>query len=146
MAVTHAGSLVSVGGRIALKSFARRSIRAHRVPKKRRIVDQDQHLFVGASVNRQHGLALCRLHDHRGGLWMRNYHYRLRMAGLWVVATMPLVFGGAFAQSEAKKPVSQVEQSYQAGDSSPVGDTEMHHNINPKAPPMTKEEFEKAKN
>ena len=46
---------------------------------------------------------------------MRNYHYRLRMAGLWVVATMPLVFGGAFAQSEAKKPVSQVEQSYQAG-------------------------------
>ncbi|WP_300318503.1 nitrite reductase [Accumulibacter sp.] len=59
---------------------------------------------------------------------------------------MPLVFGGAFAQSEAKKPVSQVEQSYQAGDSSPVGDTEMHHNINPKAPPMTKEEFEKAKN
>jgi mono/diheme cytochrome c family protein len=36
--------------------------------------------------------------------------------------------------------------SYQAGDSSPVGDTAMHHNINPKAPPMTKEEFEKAKN
>ncbi|HRD93890.1 MAG TPA: nitrite reductase [Accumulibacter sp.] len=52
----------------------------------------------------------------------------------------------AFADEQAKKPISQVEQSYQAGDSSPVGTTDMHQNINPKAPPMTKEEFEKAKN
>jgi nitrite reductase (NO-forming)/hydroxylamine reductase len=33
----------------------------------------------------------------------------------------------------------------QAGDS-PLGKVDMHQNINPKAPPMTKEEFEKAKN
>ena len=42
--------------------------------------------------------------------------------------------------------MGKVEQSYQAGDSSPVGQADMHQNMNPKAPPMTKEEFEKAKN
>jgi mono/diheme cytochrome c family protein len=33
---------------------------------------------------------------------------------------------------------------YQAGDS-PLGKVEMHQNVNPKAPPMTKAEFEQAK-
>jgi len=73
-------------------------------------------------------------------------HRKLRSTAILLAASLPLALGSAFAQEDAKKPISQVEQSYQAGDSSPVGDTAMHHNINPKAPPMTKEEFEKAKN
>ena len=71
---------------------------------------------------------------------------RLRTAGLMVAAILPMASVDAFADEQAKKPISQVEQSYQAGDSSPVGTTDMHQNMNPKAPPMTKEEFEKAKN
>jgi len=71
---------------------------------------------------------------------------RLHAAGLLVAAILPMASVDAFADEQAKKPISQVEQSYQAGDSSPVGTTDMHQNINPKAPPMTKEEFEKAKN
>jgi nitrite reductase (NO-forming)/hydroxylamine reductase len=73
-------------------------------------------------------------------------HRKLRSAGILFAAVLPLALGSAFAQEDAKKPISQVEQSYQAGDSSPVGKADMHQNINPKAPPMTKEEFEKAKN
>ena len=71
---------------------------------------------------------------------------RSHAAGLLVAAILPMASVDAFADEQAKKPISQVEQSYQAGDSSPVGTTDMHQNINPKAPPMTKEEFEKAKN
>jgi nitrite reductase (NO-forming)/hydroxylamine reductase len=73
-------------------------------------------------------------------------HRKLRSTALLLAASLPLALGSAFAQEDAKKPISQVEQNYQAGDSSPVGDAAMHQNINPKAPPMTKEEFEKAKN
>jgi len=73
-------------------------------------------------------------------------HRGLYFAELLIAVTLPLAFSNAGAQEDAKKPISQVEQSYQAGDSSPVGDSAMHQNINPKAPPMTKEEFEKAKN
>ena len=73
-------------------------------------------------------------------------HRRLRSTALLLAASLPLALGSAFAQEDAKKPISQVEQNYQAGDSSPVGDAAMHQSINPKAPPMTKEEFEKAKN
>ncbi|WP_291991927.1 nitrite reductase [Candidatus Accumulibacter sp. ACC003] len=76
---------------------------------------------------------------------MKN-HRSLRSVGIFLVAALPLALSSAFAQDKAAKPVAEVEQSYQGGASSPVGDTEMHHNINPKAPPMTKEEFEKAKN
>ncbi|EXI80263.1 MAG: Nitrite reductase precursor [Candidatus Accumulibacter appositus] len=73
-------------------------------------------------------------------------HRKLGSAGILFAAVLPLALSNAFAQEDAKKPISQVEQSYQAGDSSPVGKADMHQNINPKAPPMTKEEFEKAKN
>ncbi len=73
-------------------------------------------------------------------------HRKLRSAGILLAAVLPLALSDAFAQEDAKKPIAQVEQSYQAGDSSPVGTADMHQNINPKAPPMTKEEFEKAKN
>jgi nitrite reductase (NO-forming)/hydroxylamine reductase len=54
---------------------------------------------------------------------------------------LPLV---AIAQERAKPGVTATEMQYQAGDS-PLGKVDMHQNINPKAPPMTKAEFEKAK-
>ncbi len=54
---------------------------------------------------------------------------------------LPWAVGTAFAE----KPVSQAEVNYQAG-GSPVGDVEMYQDINPKAPPMTKAEFDKARN
>ncbi|CAB1370189.1 nitrite reductase [Denitratisoma oestradiolicum] len=55
------------------------------------------------------------------------------------VITLPTL-----AQEQAKPGVSDVDIKYQAGDS-PLGKVEMHQNINPKAPPMTKAEFEQAK-
>jgi nitrite reductase (NO-forming)/hydroxylamine reductase len=48
------------------------------------------------------------------------------------------------AQDRAKPGVTDTEMKYQAGDS-PLGKVEMHQNINPKAPAMTKAEFEQAK-
>lgn len=68
--------------------------------------------------------------------------------GLGLAAGFVLAFGaaGSFAQDKAPEVRNPSEKSYQAGDSSPVGQVDMHHNINPKAPPMTKEEFEKGKN
>ncbi len=59
---------------------------------------------------------------------------------------LPLAATSAFAQEKTQEPRSPSEKSYQAGDASPVGQAEMHHNINPKAPAMTKDEFEKGKN
>ena len=47
---------------------------------------------------------------------------------------LPLV---AMAQDRAKPGVTATEMQYQAGDS-PLGKVDMHQNINPKAPPMTK--------
>ena len=76
---------------------------------------------------------------------MDNYK-TWRKAGVLFALTLPLALTNAFAQETVKAPVSGVEKSYQAGDSSPVGDTAMHQNINPKAPPMTQAEFDKAKN
>ena len=66
----------------------------------------------------------------------------LRKLGLIVALTLPL--GVANAQDQAKPGVTDTEMKYQAGDS-PLGKVEMHQNINPKAPPMTKAEFEQAK-
>jgi len=63
----------------------------------------------------------------------------------WVVAT--LMAGApawALAQQNAKEHVSPPEAAYQAG-GSPLGADEMHHDVNPKAPPMTEKEFERAK-
>jgi nitrite reductase (NO-forming)/hydroxylamine reductase len=50
----------------------------------------------------------------------------------------------ASAQEQAKPGVTDTEMKYQAGDS-PLGKVEMHQNINPKAPPMTKAEFDKGR-
>ncbi|WP_459829070.1 cytochrome D1 domain-containing protein [Hydrogenophilus islandicus] len=53
---------------------------------------------------------------------------------------LPWAVGTALAE----KQVSPAEVNYQAG-GSPVGNVEMYQDINPKAPPMTKAEFDKAR-
>ena len=65
----------------------------------------------------------------------------------WVVAAL---FAGAPAwalaqqQRSAEEHVSPPEAAYQAGGSQ-LGEGPMHHDVNPKAPPMTEKEFERAK-
>jgi nitrite reductase (NO-forming) / hydroxylamine reductase len=59
-----------------------------------------------------------------------------------ILAALPLVIGSVHAQD--KKPHNDAEIKYQAG-GSPMATEEMHQNINPKAPPMTKAEFEQGK-
>jgi nitrite reductase (NO-forming)/hydroxylamine reductase len=69
-----------------------------------------------------------------------------RKTGLTMLATLPLALAlsSASAQDRAKPGVTATEMQYQAGNS-PMGSVDMHQNINPKAPPMTKAEFEQAK-
>ncbi|MFN7085752.1 MAG: cytochrome D1 domain-containing protein [Burkholderiales bacterium] len=67
---------------------------------------------------------------------------------LTAAVAVPLTTGIALAQ-EKEKPktppsVTQEELRYQAG-GSPLAGVEMHQDINPKAPPMTKAEFEHAR-
>ena len=64
---------------------------------------------------------------------------------------LAFVIGNVFAQAPAPAPaadtskhVTPAEVKYQAG-GSPLADTEMFQNINPKAPPMTKAEFDKGR-
>ncbi|WP_420477260.1 cytochrome D1 domain-containing protein [Noviherbaspirillum sp. ST9] len=60
-----------------------------------------------------------------------------------ILAALP--FAVAVAQvSPDKTPHAGPEVKYQAG-ASPLANEEMHQNINPKAPPMTKAEFDRAK-
>lgn len=59
-----------------------------------------------------------------------------------LLAALPLVLGVAYAEDAA--PHSNGELKYHAG-GSPLANEEMHQNINPKAPPMTKAEFEAGK-
>jgi nitrite reductase (NO-forming)/hydroxylamine reductase len=62
-----------------------------------------------------------------------------------IVAALPLALGTAYAQvSPDKTPHEGPEVKYQAG-ASPLAKEEMHQNINPKAPAMTKAEFDRAK-
>ena len=60
---------------------------------------------------------------------------------LGTLAVLPLAIGMAWAQ---EKPVTEEEIRYHAG-SSPLAEVEMYQDINPKAPPMTKTEFEKGR-
>jgi nitrite reductase (NO-forming) / hydroxylamine reductase len=60
-----------------------------------------------------------------------------------MLAALPLVFGAAYAQE--KKPHDPAEVKYQGAGGSPLAKEEMHQNINPKAPPMTKAEFDQGK-
>jgi nitrite reductase (NO-forming)/hydroxylamine reductase len=59
------------------------------------------------------------------------------------LALLPLAMSSAWAQDQ-HKAVSEPEIKYQAG-SSPLGEVEMHQDVNPKAPKMSKEEFDKAR-
>lgn len=63
---------------------------------------------------------------------------------LLCAAALSLAAAGASAQEKEHKGVTESEVRYQAG-SSPLGKEELHHNINPKAPPMTKAEFDTAR-
>jgi nitrite reductase (NO-forming) / hydroxylamine reductase len=71
------------------------------------------------------------------------------MAALF--AALPLAIGTVYAQDKSApdKPPAQAhpdaEVKYQGAGASPLASEEMHQNINPKAPPMTKAEFDRAK-
>jgi nitrite reductase (NO-forming)/hydroxylamine reductase len=60
-------------------------------------------------------------------------------------AVLALSVASAFAQEKKPEhPTSEAEIKYQAG-GSPLAGAEMHQDINPKAPPMSKAEFDKAR-
>jgi len=65
-----------------------------------------------------------------------------KLAGVLALATLPMLMGTAFA--EGGKKLSPAEVNYEAA-SSPLANVEMYQDINPKAPPMTKAEFDKAR-
>ena len=67
-----------------------------------------------------------------------------RKQGWMLMGLLPLAVMSVFAQDRAKPGVTEAEMKYQAGDS-PMGQVEMHQNTNAKAPPMTKAEFDSAK-
>jgi nitrite reductase (NO-forming)/hydroxylamine reductase len=67
-----------------------------------------------------------------------------RQVCIALAMALPLSLSMALAQERAKPGVTATEMQYQAGDS-PLGKVEMHQNVNPKAPPMTKAEFDQAK-
>ena len=66
-----------------------------------------------------------------------------RRTGLMIALALALA-SNAFAQDKAKA-VSPEEAGYMGSGSSRIGETEMHQNINPKAPAMTMAEFDNAK-
>jgi len=62
-----------------------------------------------------------------------------------VVSVLPLAIASVFAEEPKQhKDIPPAEIRYQAG-GSPLEGVEMHQDINPKAPPMTKAEFDKAR-
>lgn len=63
--------------------------------------------------------------------------------GAIAVALLPLALSQAFAE-EAKTTTSAPEAKYQSA-GSPLANVEMYQDINPKAPPMSKAEFDKAR-
>ena len=67
-------------------------------------------------------------------------------AVLGAIALAAFALGGPHATAQTQpKPDDPVQQQYQQADSSPLAAQEMHHNINPKAPPMTAAEFERGR-
>jgi nitrite reductase (NO-forming) / hydroxylamine reductase len=64
--------------------------------------------------------------------------------GMMALGLLPLALSQAFA-GEAKTSTTDPAAQYQAA-GSPLAGVEMHQDINPKAPPMTKAEFDKARN
>jgi len=68
-----------------------------------------------------------------------------RMLSLLTAVAMTLTAAGALAQPQTQhKEITGPETAYQAG-SSPLAGVEMYQDINPKAPPMSKPEFDKAR-
>jgi nitrite reductase (NO-forming)/hydroxylamine reductase len=63
---------------------------------------------------------------------------RIGLLALLIPAT------AAVAQQESKPGVTEAETRYHAG-ASPLGEVEMHQDVNPKAPAMTKAEFDKGR-
>src|SRR5690242_3917128 len=77
------------------------------------------------------------------GIRMKKAHW-IRGAA-FAAAALPLAMAGAYAEEKTEhKDVSPAEVRYQAG-GSPMANVDMYQDINPKAPPMTKAEFEKGK-
>ena len=67
---------------------------------------------------------------------------KTKMAGVFALGAMAFAMGGAFAQDH--KGVTPGEVAYQAAGST-LANVEMYQDINPKAPTMTKAEFDKAR-
>ncbi len=65
-----------------------------------------------------------------------------KLAGVLALAALPMLMGTAFA--DGGKKLSPEELNYEAA-SSPLANVEMYQDINPKAPPMTKTEFDTAR-
>ena len=68
-------------------------------------------------------------------------------AGMFALAVLPFTVGGTFAQQPPQtqhKEITVPETAYQAG-GSPLAGVDMYQDINPKAPPMSKAEFDKAR-
>ena len=68
------------------------------------------------------------------------------LTGAFVLASLPLAVSQAFAADPEPqhKDLPSAEIKYQAG-GSPLGDVEMYQDINPKAPAMSKAEFDQAR-
>ncbi len=73
-------------------------------------------------------------------------HSNLSLTRVGLLAALPFAVATAYAQptQPGRAPVTQPEIRYQAG-GSPLAQEEMYQDINPKAPPMTKAEFDKAR-
>lgn len=65
------------------------------------------------------------------------------VTGLFAITALALTMSSAFAE-EGKKSVTAAEFKYQAA-GSPLASEPMHQNVDPKAPAMTKAEFDKAR-
>ena len=70
----------------------------------------------------------------------------LSLTRVGLLAALPFAVATAYAQptQPGRAPVTQPEIRYQAG-GSPLENVEMYQDINPKAPPLTKAEFDKAR-
>ena len=73
---------------------------------------------------------------------MTSFRTRTLLQGI-LLAGLPLAASLAYADA-VTKAVTPAEAAYQAG-GSPLAAEEMHQNLNPKAPPMTKAEFTRAR-
>jgi len=67
-----------------------------------------------------------------------------KLLTILTAAALPLAVGSVLADTKKHEGVTEAEIKYQAG-SSPLAGVDMHQDVNPKAPPMTKAEFDKAR-